>query len=992
MKTDFFDEKIIEFPFKEDEQKWGTRTIGVKVEASGAAAALPEIDPNSFEITPDYLKPIDPHREGEVVVFRAEVDEQRLNLDDLGKPILFRIRAQEKTPPPDRPARWFKGKFRAEIELARKIRWSSYPTDAPGDVTYYSDGRPIELDPDGRGSFVLEVWLEEWNASLKQWERKDEYDFSHWLAPNDPFITLDVVTPVPLPWEAPAGSSQDETTWKSALPLPDASKPGLSEFPLDTVIRVHAWKKGDIVARISKAPYLRWREGAKHAAEGEVPLRLCPKFELWVKFEPEGGRVYEGITFAQKEQFASDSLDQLTFVAYARRKDQVPEKVYEQSELKLSLQPEGEIYELKKDEAFQEPGKVRATVRAKEPLFAAAGAATPGVAVRLEGKIKYPNGDELELPPLGVPLAPLFPELQTALTVKPAAIRANEKDPATATFKISYAVAGTTINKITSVKPHFVVGTWGKLGETSQVAGGAEVKVTAFWAEKDTKGTVEVAAAELGLSGRTGDVLVTLPEPAKAELKITGANPRLTLETVVTGPSSTSTGVDGKPIVTADADGTSLLTITPKLTLFGEPYSKELTRKEATFSKNYFEEQAAAPAGPGAGTSPLPLQLRCLFHLKDDVMKQLASAGGITEVSIKVGLTDKDDAAHYPDGIPPETPAKVKLQPSRIKLLTDRDTLPGRVEDPRPLFVAALRASVKTASGKPVGGTIIRPGATADSQGIVRSAYFQGWTLRFRYNPPLKTRSGQSAVTPIGVDDQGRVIFEDKAGKAVDLFEYDHLECCWNNDNYELEGQNGKLTVEIEAESEVQDSTDIHIGEQVKSVCLSWDYSAFYLSNGQFTHAAGTPFNRQTAVAWLTARLVLTTHTVYECNPNKPKGQPPDEPMLTQLSALRFPQHTILIGGGGHHGIVVWEGSRMTVRHFMMALPSVAGKPQARWFNRDQIRKMEKEQNKPTVDFADAYAYIDTLEEWLKRNSSKQDYSRVEALSPGQTDDTRFMG
>jgi len=550
-------------------------------------------------------------------------------------------------------------------------------------------------------------------------------------------------------------------------------------------------------------------------------------------------------------------------------------------------------------------------------------------------------------------------ELDFVLSLSKVQILGDEQDEIVATVKISPKEAGGKIPTMTKVNPSFKVD-WGKCGEVSQIENGATIPITANWSETDIEAAI-VEVEKVEITRESGSTLSLTKSPSEQkQVKVIGAKPQLTLEA---SPK------------TADADGTSMVTITPKFTLFDEPYAKELTRKEVTFSKNYFEEPgASAPAG-GSAVSPVVLQLRCLFHLRDDVMKNLESTGGTTELSIKVGLTDAKDASHYPDGIPPAAPAKIHLRPCRITLLADRATLPGSVHDPRPLFVASLRASVETASGKRVDGKIIRPGATPDSQGIVRSAYFQLWTLRFRYNPPLKTRPGQSAVTAIGVDDQGRVMFEDKNGQAVDFFEYDHLECCWDNDTYELDGQNCRLTIDFEAENEIQDSDDINIGEQVKSVCVSWDYSAFYLSNGQFTHAGGGYFGRTQALDWLKLRLGLTTAQVYE------RKDPTNDPPMRDLLPKSFPQHTILIGGGGHHGIVVYEGGRMTVRHFLMALPSVAGKPAAKWFNRDQIRKMEHEQKKP-VGFADAYAYIDTLDEWLARNSRRLPYEKVEVWSP----------
>lgn len=105
-----------------------------------------------------------------------------------------------------------------------------------------------------------------------------------------------------------------------------------------------------------------------------------------------------------------------------------------------------------------------------------------------------------------------------------------------------------------------------------------------------------------------------------------------------------------------------------------------------------------------------------------------------------------------------------------------------------------------------------------------------------------------------------------------------------------------------------------------------------------------------------------------------------------------FPLGTVLVGGltnwsGGHHGIVVADASgSQKIRHFLMA----KGKPQFKWFNRDQVMRMltaegqkKRPENKPRTDLAavfEAYAFEDTLRDWMIRSAMGAEYVCIDVM------------
>jgi len=823
--ADFLEVETIEFPFKKEEGTWGKRTVVVELTSLGAGGSFPEIDPSTFRILSpqDYLSPSDVHREGDIVVFTAELHTNLLNksnLYDLIKdPITFKVEIQEKTPKAGGKTRRFKGKFKAKIERPVEVGWQCYEVGNASNVARSENKGPFEFDPDGKNSFVLEVWASEWNHVQKIWEQKSRtHDFSHWLAPGDPFVNIKVIGPNPLPWKAGAGSSQETTTWESKRMLPDPSTPGLREFPLDIALRVKAWKKGDILGRISAQPYLKLQADAKEVAETDVPIRLCRDAEIVVKFEPEEGRTYAGVTFKQKEEFVADAVDNLTFVAYARRKGMTEERVYEKVEIKLSLSQGTGSFTLQVDEAFKEPGKRKATVGATAPILAEEGSTGASVSLKVEAFIKGKGGDEIQLvDPIEVPLAPLLPKVTTKLTASPTSILGDGIDTTKVKFMAACTVDGATIDILEGVKPTFTVGPEGEQsGEMSSVSEGgkgAQIVVKAKWAEVDTTLAVGVKEATVSIKGRQGDVAIDVKD-ATQKIAITGASGGGEDEITI----NHATGVPK----TADADGTSKVTIKPNLTLFGKPQNIEITDEE--FETDFFEK----PAAGGTGT-PAPagsLRLRCKFHLEfHGVMKDVGRTGQkVTKIRylrrFKDGPYASRFASGYPDG--QKTEIEIAMRPSYVDLGTPKPESLGWDDTKKQCTTSAeIKATVKSVGGKSIGKSAIETDYPN---------YASDWRLCFRFNKPANrpwiptkeylamhglkdawiggasyfdpegTPNVDVAIPVVRVDDSGNVVFKID-GTEVDPCTYDHNKH-FSGEKYEpLKGNGSEVKVRFTSES-----------------------------------------------------------------------------------------------------------------------------------------------------------------------------------------------
>lgn len=230
------------------------------------------------------------YRETEVV-FRAELDIQAIQkiwhtVDAAALPKEHKVLITVETePPPKRAKQTAKCRTVATINL-NSIRWKWWPLerDENGAVVAGKpeENTPVRIEIDGTDlhGFKLEVWREK--KGPKGYERQ-ESDFTHYLAPEEPRVSFKIVKPKPVPSDIEAGKDQSEIEtiwWAQKL---DEGEAILKDLPIDTTIRVRAWPASSIRKhRLNDRP-LTTPDDAPQLAVREIPLKLeCKKYKTRV--------------------------------------------------------------------------------------------------------------------------------------------------------------------------------------------------------------------------------------------------------------------------------------------------------------------------------------------------------------------------------------------------------------------------------------------------------------------------------------------------------------------------------------------------------------------------------------------------------------------------------------------------------------------------------------------------------------------------------------
>jgi hypothetical protein len=556
-------------------------------------------------------------------------------------------------------------------------------------------------------------------------------------------------------------------------------------------------------------------------------------------------------------------------------------------------------------------------------------------------------------------------------------------------------------------------------------------------------------------AGKTIDIVanpITKAEPIS--LNVT-AGPKVKVVLKVT---SDATNPDGTPAGNgiANADGRCVVTITvAHVTKDGAPYEGKVGLRfgadRQAPSKQYDDDYLTQVDASREFTSD-SIRLRCNFHIaSDNAMTKLPAvgSGGGREVLIPQASSrlaayfdDHELDQVFPDGVVSEQPAKITLRPSHIEVKADPPNLPGPLTDHNhKLFTARLRATVVSASGRPV------------SQGEITSLYSTQYVKQERWRLRLDLRqAGYDAVEvqAFDIDDSGNIRFKDVWNYEVDeagntskkaeslpaplaYYDYDHERWCWAPSHYVFKFGPDMATPASAAPWEMElnaaflvggansvsyeGSTVIKIGKQIRTAAESWDYTPFSLSNGEFFHndlrgfgwvAVASYANRTRPPRIFTrtenrkpdgsldvhAELAVTPRSYIEVA----SGQSLEQALLS------FPQKTILVGDHGHHCLL--EGIRFW-HYLKSAVPNRASK----WLNRDQM-KMRKEAPRtrdPELDevakvwleakakgrnasgdvesahqriFNDSWVYADILEAWLKNHTGGVAYVKVEVYLP----------
>jgi hypothetical protein len=323
----------------------------------------------------------------------------------------------------------------------------------------------------------------------------------------------------------------------------------------------------------------------------------------------------------------------------------------------------------------------------------------------------------------------------------------------------------------------------------------------------------------------------------------------------------------------AYADGTFKVNITPKLFIFGKEYREGVKFRSpqrnvpyTPYDDTFFKQVGLTELQPLPQVSNVELwrgnqrsdhffgmthiegdeilHLRCKFHFEDRAIKNLfTDKAGISLKAYPTGVL----AEMFPDGLLPIVEAEVSLRTSKVRLTTDAPPggLPRSVKEPDPLFETKVSAKILSGDDRLVPGHVITDDQTLASVKLYLKQY--GWKI----NGTLSAKGSSSSlggfppfqIEIANVDAAGRVEFEKTElmkGKKKWLWTpdnevsscvYHHLNYCWDDAAEELKAENCDLKLSFEADGDEVESTVVSIGEQVKSVHISWDYSPFHLNN-----------------------------------------------------------------------------------------------------------------------------------------------------------------
>jgi len=288
---------LFRIPFEETIEEHEPTGVHLKVKQKTGASqkTSPEIDatqPFKFKVV-SMAKPDEPDEsqskylkfsEAEALpglVFRCTVEPCQALLDDpkfnriVSKDFIVTVRVKLKPKQTGGQQEELSARFRVKVESYMTIHWEwkSHPLGFPDQS---GKNQPIVLQPDGKSWFKLKVWTREWVPAKKALAPSDPnaYEFSHWIAPGDSKMTIDIFAPKPLPWEVPLRESQAENNWYSKTDLPDSSS--FNYLPIDTCIRVKAWNKGSIKVRKENDVDADQEE----MGEVEIPVRLVKTYTL----------------------------------------------------------------------------------------------------------------------------------------------------------------------------------------------------------------------------------------------------------------------------------------------------------------------------------------------------------------------------------------------------------------------------------------------------------------------------------------------------------------------------------------------------------------------------------------------------------------------------------------------------------------------------------------------------------------------------------------
>jgi hypothetical protein len=918
----------------------------------------PEIDtskPFEFKATnpeipgeaKDYLKFSDPEAlPGLTVRFNVEPSQKLLDTPNFNRIVreefTVTVTVKLKAERPGGPQRELSGEFRAKVQNFVMVHWE-WESHPKGFLIQSGHDQAVVLQPDGHGNswFKLKVWTMEWRPRQQQLVPSDPnaYEFSHWIAPGDPNMNTQIFAPDPLPWSKKIkDDNQAENIWRSEADLPNST---FNRLAVETLIRVKAWNRKAIVDRLPDNVITK--DGEVELGEVEIPVRLVKTYTLTIDVFLDGddeplGTFNERVTGERVKIFCLE----------------LPTDVKANIRWKVT----GPVHFFGGKRRFQTDPKDTALV----PVTAPAGQECLGTEIEI---VESPCSEAN--PPISLDASAPAYELKLDFGVTEDRIRGDEEDRTTAKIEVVSTRSDGRLDQITKVNATFTV-VGGKASDPVVTPNGAEADVVANWSEKDSTITIG-GELEVTLERRDASKAVVLKTSlVPVEVQIIGAKPDLKLLAL-------------QHVV--DADGRSIATIMPHLSLFDEQYDGDLLIQNLHCNTDFFEAQGVVGSPSPNAQILSPLKLRCKFHLRDNAFMSLSPYG--SEVSFDVIFPPGKFAPHYPNGIQPlGLPVEIEIRPSKVEIRPDPlppQTSPRDVNDPKHLFDIGFQVFLQSASGVRLQRSAILDGGLSSDQIVKRDR----WQLEFSYESKYPVAAPHEMVSnrglvrdsfsflgpaanplphinAIDVNEQGQLQFRDVKGQFAEECCYDHQVNTWDPKTYLLGGQNCFLKVVLKAcDIEQEQESKVWIKKQSRCLSESWDYTRFHFTKGKPELVIWG--------SWQSLVDYLVEERAYPDNRTTPLR-------LTRLQLLQrpIPVGTVLVKGNkdGHHGIVIRSelSGKIIIGHFLKAHSTHRT---SMWFNRDQAVVMDEQahimEDKQPIDFDEARVYHDSLELFFKRDS-----------------------
>ncbi|MCU0272232.1 MAG: hypothetical protein MUE34_03275, partial [Acidimicrobiales bacterium] len=251
----------------------GTTDLHARLTTVGPHPVVVPLRVESVTMQPPDLLELEtlPTEPDGVTVYRARLAAaaraDRYVAERLDRPITVIITGRPANDPEARPVT---ATIPVQVQLPpTTIHWRRADRPAEVDLT-------VDVEAEAGQEFALEVWVDRYDIATDRMVSDAAVEFTHMANDGRPSpLTKEQFRPHPddLPWVRPETATRERSRWQVAADLPPPDRPELRP-PVETSIRVRAWRTGSIAARHANA--VTFSDRPRQLAEAVVPVVLGP--------------------------------------------------------------------------------------------------------------------------------------------------------------------------------------------------------------------------------------------------------------------------------------------------------------------------------------------------------------------------------------------------------------------------------------------------------------------------------------------------------------------------------------------------------------------------------------------------------------------------------------------------------------------------------------------------------------------------------------------